>query len=211
MTVLDLDELVEDARALVHPPARALLGITGPPGAGKSTLAGWLVHRLEPAVALLPMDGFHLASSELERLGRAGRKGAPDTFDAHGFVATLVRVKRADHDVYLPEYRRGCVNEPIAGALRVPRGTPLVVVEGNYLLLDEAPWSAIAGLLDACWYVDAPEPVRLDRLIHRQLEKGVTVDQARAWATGSDARNAGLVARTRPRATRVIPGTLALP
>ena len=206
---MDAGALLAEARALAAG-GRALLGITGPPGAGKSTLAAWLAAQVE-AAALLPMDGFHLANVELERLGRADRKGAPDTFDADGFVNALERCRRGGVDVYVPEFRRGLVNEPIAGALRVPVAARLVVVEGNYLLLDEEPWRAVAALLDACWYVDAPEPVRVDRLVTRQLEKGRTPAQARAWATGSDARNAVTVARTRERATRVVSGRLVLP
>lgn len=187
-----------------------LLGVAGPPGAGKSTLATWLVDRLAPAAALFPMDGFHLAGSELERLGRSARKGAPDTFDLDGLVAALERVRAGGRDVYIPEFRRGPINEPIAGAMRIPAEAGLVVVEGNYLLLEEGGWAAIAGLLDACWFVDASSDVRWPRLVDRQLDKGRTAEEAHAWATGPDERNARLVATTRRRATRVIPGTLRL-
>lgn len=202
-------EALADAAAKLAVRGRALLGITGPPGAGKSTFAAWLAARV-PAAALLPMDGFHLANSELERLGIADRKGAPDTFDAYGFLAAVERARRGGEDVYVPEFRRGLVNEPIAGALRIPAVARLVVVEGNYLLLDQEPWARLCGHLDEVWYVEADEDVRLPRLVERQLAKGRSPEQARHWATGSDARNAELIMRTRDRATRVIPGTLAL-
>jgi len=207
--VTDPNQLVELARNFGRG-ARALLGMTGPPGAGKSTLAAWLIARLAPHAALFPMDGFHLANSELTRLGRTGQKGAPRTFDVNGFVAALERVRRGDSDVYLPEYRRGDLNEPIAGAILIPVTARIVVVEGNYLLHDSGRWTAVANMLDECWYIDAASRVREERLIERQLSKGRTIEAAKAWATGSDARNARLVARSRHRASKLVPGTLEL-
>ena len=206
----DAGALLAAAQELAGGGRRVLLGIAGPPGAGKSTLAAWLVEALAAEAALFPMDGFHLANVELERLGRADRKGAPDTFDVDGLVAALERVRAGGRDVYIPEFRRGYVNEPIAGALRIPAEARLVVVEGNYLLLEEGGWAAVGALLDECWYVDADAGVRLPRLVERQLGKGRSHEEAHAWATGSDERNARLVATTRGRATRVIPGTLRL-
>lgn len=202
--------LLVDAANRLGGGTRHLLGIVGPPGAGKSTLAAWLVAQLAPAAALFPMDGFHLANSELERLGRVQQKGAPNTFDIDGFVAALKRVRRAGSEVYLPEYRRGRINEPIAGALRIPADTRLIVVEGNYLLHEEGRWAAVAELIDECWYVDTAPRVREERLVKRQLSKGRTVEAAVAWATGSDARNAELVTRSRRRASKVVSGTLGL-
>ena len=107
------------------------------------------------------MDGFHLANVELRRLGRAQRKGAPDTFDSAGFAALLQRLRgpNGPEIVYAPEFRRE-IEEPIAGAVPVLPETRLVITEGNYLLLDDGPWAAIAGLLDDVWYVDGDESAR---------------------------------------------------
>ncbi len=138
---------------------RRLLGLAGPPGAGKSTLAAALVGALGDRAVLVPMDGFHLAQAELERLGRADRKGAPDTFDADGFVALLARLRAqgpGDPVVYAPRFDRH-LEEPIAGAIGVPATVPLVVVEGNYLLHDEGAWAGVAPLLDDAWYLDLPD------------------------------------------------------
>lgn len=146
-------ELLSRASALLERPGRSVLGITGPPGAGKSALAGWLVTQLGSGAALLPMDGFHLADNELERLGRAGRKGAPDTFDAAGFVALLHRVRRETDDVvYAPAFRRE-LELAEAGALAVGPEVALVVVEGNYLLLG-GPFAPVQALLDESWFVE---------------------------------------------------------
>jgi pantothenate kinase len=201
-------ELVERARSLAGGGARRLLGITGAPGAGKSTIAEALVESLGPELArLVPMDGFHYAQRELERLGRADRKGASDTFDAAGFVALLARLRAADEAVvYAPEFRRE-IEEPIACALPVPREVPLVVTEGNYLLVPDGDWARVAPLLDEVWFVEAPsEDTRHERLIARHIAFGKNPDYARAWSLSSDERNAVLVASTRARADLVVRG-----
>lgn len=137
--VLSVDELVERALALAEAGSRQLLGIAGAPGAGKSTLAARIVAEVGSAACLVPMDGFHLAQSQLARLGRADRKGAVDTFDANGYVSLLRRLHRLEPtSVYAPEFRRE-LEEPVAGAIEVPPSVRLVVTEGNYLLLEDFP------------------------------------------------------------------------
>jgi pantothenate kinase len=194
--------LIERAGRLARAGGRRVLGITGPPGAGKSTLAARLVAGLGPDVArLVGMDGFHYAQAELVRLGRAERKGAPDTFDAAGFVALLARLRTSEDEVvYAPEFRRE-IEEPIACAVPVPRAVPLVVTEGNYLLL----WEQVRPLLDECWYIAAAdESARVERLIGRHAAFGRTPEAAREWVLRSDERNAELIARTRGRADLVV-------
>jgi len=195
---------VARARALASG-GRRLLGITGAPGAGKSTVAEALVDALGPELArLVPMDGFHYAQRELERLGRADRKGAADTFDAAGFVALLARLRAAeDAVVYAPEFRRA-IEEPIACALPIPREVPLVVAEGNYLLVGEGDWGGVRPLLDEAWFVETDEDLRRARLIARHIEFGKEPEYARAWVLRSDERNAVLVASTRERADLVV-------
>lgn len=208
--VLVDEALLSRARALTAGPRR-VLGITGAPGAGKSTLAGALVGRLRAELGevavLVPMDGFHLAQAELERLGRADRKGAPDTFDGSGFAALLTRLREpAAGPVYAPTFDRG-LEEPVAGAIAVAPHVPLVVVEGNYLLLDDEPWSRVAHLLDEAWFVEADEGLRLERLVARHVEFGRSPVAARAWALGPDQRNADLVDGARVRADVVVGST----
>ena len=93
MDAQGFEELLGRARELARDGRRRVLGLAGPPGSGKSTLAARLVERLDGAAVLVPMDGFHLAGAELARLGRADRKGAPDTFDAAGYAALLARLR----------------------------------------------------------------------------------------------------------------------
>ena len=196
--------LLDRARRLLALGGRRILGITGAPGAGKSTMAEALVAGLGDDAALVPMDGFHLANVELERLGRRDRKGAADTFDAYGYATLLRRLRDpAEGIVYAPQFRRE-IEEPIAGAIPVLPETPLIVTEGNYLLLDRDGWSPLRGLLDEVWFLAPAEELRLDRLVRRHEAFGKAPEAARAWAHGTDQRNAELVESTRGRADLVI-------
>lgn len=195
-------DLVARAEALASGPRR-LLGITGAPGAGKSTVAAEVVALVGPRAVVVPMDGFHLAQTELERIGRADRKGAPDTFDADGLVALLARLRTPGRTVYAPEYRRDLRNA-VAGAIAVPSEVTLVVVEGNYLLLDDHGFGPVAGLLDESWFLALDDDVRLDRLVARHEAFGKSPQAARAWSHGPDESNARLVAATAVRADVVV-------
>lgn len=178
--------------------ARKLLGIVAAPGAGKSTLAQAIQNQFGAAVQVLPMDGFHLANSELQRLGRSARKGAPDTFDAAGFVNLLRRIRAQGpaEVVYAPEFRRE-IEEAIAGAIALQPGTPLIVAEGNYLLLDDAPWCQLRELLDDIWYLEVPDALRQARLLARHMQFGRTRAQALAWMAQTDEPNAQRIAQGR--------------
>ena len=201
----DTSALLDRARNLASRGGRRLLGITGAPGAGKSTLAAEVVKALGEDAVLLPMDGFHLAQVRLEELGLSATKGAIDTFDGGGFVHLLRRVRAADEEVvHAPTFRRD-LEEPIAGAVAVHRSTPLVVVEGNYLLAEDPPWDEIAGLLDEAWFVD-PGPLRREWLVSRHMAFGRDRAAAEERSDGSDEVNARLVEATRHRADVVVTG-----
>ncbi|CAM5587312.1 Nucleoside/nucleotide kinase family protein OS=Streptomyces tendae OX=1932 GN=GUR47_04810 PE=4 SV=1 [Streptomyces tendae] len=207
---LTFEDLLTRARRLPRRGRRAILGIAGSPGAGKSTLAGQLVRELngtgEPWVAHVPMDGFHLADAELVRLGRRDRKGAPDTFDAAGYAALLDRL-RAEEDgdvVYAPGFER-VLEQPLAGAVPVPPSARLVVTEGNYLLLESGAWARVRSRLDEVWFCGLEESERVRRLVARHEHFGKSPADATAWALGPDQRNADLVAATRDRADLVVP------
>jgi pantothenate kinase len=196
--VWTIPALADQVRATAAP--RTIIGITGPPGAGKSTVAEALVNHIGPAAVLVPMDGFHLSNHVLDALGRRDRKGAPDTFDAAGYVALLRRLRDAGHDVvYAPTFRRE-IEEPIAASIAIPQQTRIVITEGNYLLL----WHEVRTLLDQVWYLEVDDDIRLERLIARHLSFGRTPDEARAWANGSDQRNADTIAATAPRADLIL-------
>ncbi|WP_085316697.1 nucleoside/nucleotide kinase family protein [Derxia lacustris] len=203
-----LPALPPDALARVHQllagDGRVLLGLAGAPGSGKSTLALALQQAFAELAVVVPMDGFHLANAELARLGRAGRKGAHDTFDSAGYVALLERLRRqrADETVYAPEFRRE-IEEPVAGAIAVPPQARLVITEGNYLLLDDGHWARVAALLDQRWYVEADPALRLERLAGRHRQFGRSQAAALDWIARTDEPNARLIETTRARADHV--------
>lgn len=199
----DLQGLVDQARAFIGE-RRALLGICGAPGAGKSTLAERLVAAVGPEAVVVPMDGFHLHDDELARLGLSSRKGAPETFDVDGYVALLRRL-RADEDrvVYAPSFDRSR-ELAVAAAIAVRPEHRLVVTEGNYLLHDSGGWPDVRPLLDAVWFVHTDDEARVERLVARHVEHGKSPGQARRWVAESDEANAALVGRTRGSADLVV-------
>lgn len=204
-----LDSLASRAAALLRSDERVILAIVGSPGSGKTTLATDIVGTLGKRgieAAYLPMDGFHLANATLETLGRHDRKGAIDTFDGWGFVSLLERIRaERDHPVFAPSFDRA-VDEPIAGGLTIEPGARLVVAEGNYLLVDEEPWSRIRPLIAEAWFCAAPEPERMRRLVDRHQRHGRSPAAAAAWARDVDGANALLIERTRARADLVLDG-----
>lgn len=182
---------------------RVLIGLTGAPGSGKSTFAAALAEQLGDAAVIVPMDGFHLAQRELERLERAGRKGAPDTFDPVGYAELLRRCRNeTGTPVYAPVFDRG-IEEPIAGSIRVHEAR-IVLTEGNYLLLEDGAWARLRGLLDEAWYLEVPEGDRHERLLRRHIHFGRTREQAEEWIRAVDSPNAERIAATRHRADLVV-------
>ncbi|WP_330334884.1 nucleoside/nucleotide kinase family protein [Streptomyces sp. NBC_00536] len=200
-----MTDLVARASALAVRGDRRILGIAGPPGAGKSTLAARLAGALGPRTAVVvPMDGFHLAQAELARLGLTDRKGAPGTFDAAGYVALLRRLRApGTATVYAPAFHRS-LEEPVAGSVPVAPDVPLVITEGNYLLHDAGEWAAVRPLLDEVWYLAPDRDLRIGRLVDRHVRHGKDPAYARAWVARSDEANARLIAAGRDRADLVL-------
>lgn len=199
------DAIVEAARALTRKRPRALLGLVGAPGAGKSSVSEALLNCLGDAMQVVPMDGYHLSNRELARLGRASRKGAPDTFDSAGYVALLERLRASQPDeiIYAPGFYRE-IEEPIAASIAVSPQTPLVVTEGNYLLMEQAPWDRVRSLLDEIWYVEVDTELREQWLVERHMRFGRSEADAKAWVAATDRPNAEQIEATRARADRLV-------
>jgi pantothenate kinase len=206
--------LVERAARLAAGPGRAVLGVTGSPGAGKSTLVEALLRRLPAgSAAHVPMDGFHLADVALERLGLRQAKGAPETFDAGGYVALLRRIRADAEDViYAPAFERD-LEQPLAGAIAVPRTARLVLTEGNYLLLEHDRWAEVRPQLSEVWFCDPDPAVRMAQLMARHVAFGKDPEFAATWIAAVDEKNAVLVDATRSRADLIVPAAVlaALP
>ena len=203
MIALTVPEAIERATKLAAE-GRSLLGIVGCPGAGKSTLSAALTEAVASSV-VVPMDGFHMLNADLVRLGRRDRKGAPDTFDVESYVTLLrqLRNQADDQIVTAPRYDRAA-SAPVPDAIAVESRHALVITEGNYLLLDYAPWNEVRPLLDEIWFVDIDDAVRVPRLIARHIEFGKTPAEAHEWVMRSDEANAAVVAATRSHADVVV-------
>ena len=180
---------------------RVMVGLVGAPGAGKSTVAQALQQSFPDTSQIVPMDGFHLANVELKRLGRTGRKGAPDTFDSAGYVDLLERLRfqNADEIVYAPEFHRE-IEEAVAGSIPVFPQTELIITEGNYLLINEGHWAKIPALLNDIWYVDVEDDLRISRLARRHEQFGRSKAEAIEWVLNTDEPNARLIAANKANA-----------
>lgn len=203
------EQVAEDGTAAVH--GRTIVGIVGEPGAGKSTLVENLLALLNagtPALeqqrfAHVPMDGFHLADAELERLGLLHRKGAPETFDVFGYAELLGRIRRDRHNtVYAPGFQR-TLEQPLAGFVPVFPAAHTVLTEGNYVLLDEPGWRQVRNQCTEVWYVEQDDRLRIRHLIERHIAFGKSPAAAEAWVREVDEPNAGLIRASRERADLV--------
>ena len=203
MIELSLAEAVERAASLAAGD-RTILGIVGSPGAGKSTLSAAIVDEV-PSSVVVPMDGFHLLNEQLVVLGRRNCKGAADTFDVAGYIDLLERIRHqgSGSTIHAPRYDRAA-SRPFTDAIEIDNRAELVITEGNYLLVDADPWSAVRPLLDEVWYIDVSDDVRVPRLIARHIAFGKSPDEAREWVLRSAETNAALVAATRSRADAVV-------
>ena len=191
-----VDGFVDRALRLLDRPGRAVLGIAGAPASGKSTLTDLLLAELErrrPGAAVgVGMDAFHIGHRVLQRRGLTEVKGAPETFDAAGFIHLLRRIRNENGTVYAPEFDRD-IEDSLAHVVEIGPEVGLVVTEGNYLLLDSAPWDGVRAMLDEAWFVHLADDERRRRMIARHQRHGHDPDTARARTYGNDERNAQLV------------------
>ena len=204
--ITSIDEVVDRAKSLMTSMSgeRKIVGLIGKPGAGKSTLSAQLIEKLGDQAAILNMDGYHFSNLALRELGRADRKGAPDTFDALGFTEILKRVKHeVDQNIYFPVFDRS-IEESIAAQGVITPEIKLVITEGNYLLHNDNNWGGVKKFLDESWFIEVDDQIRIERLVNRHHKFGKSKADAHSWATGSDENNAQVVARTRELADVII-------
>lgn len=201
----DIDKITRHLERRLAHGERCIVGVTGPPGVGKSTFVERLAGRFQPAPPVVGMDAFHLSHDYLGTAGLVHRKGAHYTFDAWGYVATIRRINRqsADEIVFAPRFDRS-IEDSIAAMVPVSIDDRLVLTEGNYLLLDIHPWNELRNILSLTIYLDLDEQTRLDRLIRRHIEFGKTQEHAERHVRESDQVNALLVAGSRQYADYVV-------
>ena len=202
--VATLEELVAKTILGASSVDRFLLGVAGTPGSGKSTVAKHLRRRIGLA-PIVEMDGFHLSNAELERAGLLQRKGAIETFDGHGFVELLQRIRhqREGESVTAPRFDRSR-DECVPDAVRIDPSDRIVIVEGNYLLSTEPPWASIRKILDLCVFLDVDAATRMQRLVRRHMSNGRSRAEARRFVLNSDERNAAIIEETRQSADLVV-------
>lgn len=183
-------ELAQHIRARAHQnpsQGRFIAALAGPPAAGKSTLAADLAAQIGTGAKVVPMDGFHYDDAVLNARGMRARKGAPDTFDVHGFMHLLKRLRQED-EVAIPLFDRA-LEISRAGADIITADDSILIVEGNYLLLNAAPWPSALPLYDLTVWIDVPEAELVQRLMTRWAHYGKSEAEARAWIDGNDLPN----------------------
>lgn len=176
---------------------RSVTALAGPPGAGKSTLAERLAAALnasEPgSAAVLQMDGYHFDDAVLEARGLRARKGAPETFDAAGLIHMLRRLRaNLEAEIAVPVFDRS-LEVARAGARIIPQTVRHLIVEGNYLLLERAPWSALRPLFDTTVSIEVELEVLRERLVERWRGHGMNAAEIAAKIEGNDLPNAQVV------------------
>ncbi|MEM1288955.1 MAG: nucleoside/nucleotide kinase family protein [Pseudomonadota bacterium] len=193
-TIADLVQLCLDGLAADE---RRLIGICGPPGSGKSTLSETLrtsLETLRPGIAeVVPMDGFHLDNAVLDEIGARDRKGAPHTFDVGGFLALLRRLARnEDAFIVVPTFDRD-LDLSRGSARMITRSAQVVIVEGNYLLLDDPRWEPVRSVFWRTCFIDVPRHELERRLLDRWAEQGCDKQRAAHWVATNDMPNVDLV------------------
>jgi pantothenate kinase len=189
--VTDLKALAKTIRARAGDAKRFMVAIAGAPASGKSTTSAKLRDELiamgETAV-VVPMDGFHLDDIILNARGHRPRKGAPFTFDVGGFETLLKRIRAGEPEIFIPVFDRSMELAPNAADI-VDASTRFILIEGNYLLLDETPWNRLRRLFDYSIYLNVPLEVLEQRLVQRWLDHGFDMTYATNWIASNDLPN----------------------
>ncbi len=184
--------------------SRVIVAFAGPPGAGKSTIVEEVSSLLPAGSAMVvPMDGFHFDDRVLDVMGLRHRKGSPETFDFDGYETLLKRLRTAGADVAIPVFDRSMELSRGSAAI-VSKAVKFVLTEGNYLLLDEEPWSRLAPLFDYSIFLDVPRAELERRLIQRWLDHGRSPEDGRAWVDSNDMPNVDRVLGRRRHADLVV-------
>jgi pantothenate kinase len=205
-----LDKLTQ-----VSPNARYFLGITGDPASGKSTLAHDLTNAVNRRVhgdiaIMVSMDGFHLPNEVLYQRGLYPLKGIPDTFDVEGFITLLRRLHKSPFQTVTAPFYDRALHDPVHDGISIQPHHRLIIVEGNYLLYNKAPWSHVRPMLNEVWYVDASRDVITQRLLERHMKAGRSREDAEKKIASTDFPNAEIIEGTRLRADRIIEPSDAL-
>jgi pantothenate kinase len=197
----DVEQICGLIKSNMQGSTRTIIGIAGPPASGKSTLAEAVVQHLNKEMesslamaSLLPMDGYHLDNRLLESRGLLSRKGSPETFNADGFCEAVTRISVASRETFHPIFDRQ-LDLAIANAISISPDTPVVVVEGNYILLKTDPWSSLSEVFDTTVFVCPGLDILRDRLQQRWIDHGLDPEAAMLRATGNDLVNAELILR----------------
>ena len=188
---------------------RYFLGITGCPAAGKSMLAKNLTDEInsrtgDDLAAVVPMDGFHLPNSILKQRAFLNIKGAPETFDVDSFVKLINRLHGfPDRSIMCPAYDRK-IHDPVENSITIKPCNRLIIVEGNYLLLNVPPWNTIRTKMNEVWYIDTPLKTVKEQLLRRHIAGGTSKKEAERKVESVDLPNAVLIRKTLLFADKIV-------